>query len=124
MSCLTFSVSFSVIISIYETHFDTARKRDFLALTQEEDPFTNNEEDPEPQDEDDQYGKGDKGRKISTKSFEELKKGLPSLMRSTLGEILYEVTEIRRDLEGLKEMRKVLEEFKELRELKKAKSTS
>lgn len=45
-------------------------------------------------------------------------------MRSNIGEILYEVTEIRRDLEGLKEMRKVLEEVKELLELKKSKEST
>lgn len=83
----------SCVIALFETHFDRTRSRDYAALTEEPDEFGDAEEDPEPCRTADEMGDAEEeGLKISTTSFEELKKALPSLTRSVQGEILWEVS--------------------------------
>lgn len=61
-------------------------------MTEEPDEYAPADEDPEPCTNSDDLGEGEEdGKKICTVSFAELKKALPSLTRSTQGEILWEV---------------------------------
>lgn len=85
----------SCLIALFEAHFDHSRARDFASLTEEVEAFSSTEQDPTAWTEEDEFGIGDDEELIiSRKSFEELRKGLPSLDRSTLGEILYEVSSV------------------------------
>lgn len=80
------------LIALFETHFDRNRSREYEALMEEPDEFGDAEEDPEPCTKDDDYGVGDDpSMKICTVDFEQLKKKLPNLTKSVMGEVLSEV---------------------------------
>ena len=86
-------------IAIFETYLDKTRYSAFLSLSQDIDEFGPDAEDPEPQRTDDCYGPGEEDEKvISRVAFEDLKKVLPSLLRSTEGQILFEVSHIVRGI--------------------------
>lgn len=81
------------IIAIFETYFDTTRHSAFLSLSQDIDEFGPGAQNPEPQRSDDEFGPGEEEEKvISRVSFEDLKNQMPSLLRSTDGQILWEVS--------------------------------
>lgn len=80
-------------IAIFETYFDTTRHSAFLSLSEDIDEFGPGAKDPEPQRSQDQFGPGEEEEKVICKvSFEDLKNQMPSLLRSTDGQILWEVS--------------------------------
>lgn len=83
------------IIALYESRFDTARRREYLALLAEPDEFTEEDEDPQAAYVTDEFGQGEDREMILSKhSFAELKASLPSLVRSPEAEILYQVSSL------------------------------
>lgn len=90
-------------IALFESQFDHRRQRDFASLLVEPAEFSPSDEDPEPCTQTDDFGEGDaEGSRIATTSFEELKRALPSLTRSTQGEILWELKALRAEIADLR----------------------
>ncbi|KAM0755923.1 calcium activated cation channel [Meredithblackwellia eburnea MCA 4105] len=90
-------------IALFESYFDASRLEAFRNLTQEADEYSAADEDPEPCSQADEHGSAEpEGMKISTVPFSELKKALPSLTRSTEGEILWEIKALRSELADLR----------------------
>ncbi|GAA5874877.1 hypothetical protein JCM1840_003912 [Sporobolomyces johnsonii] len=97
-------------IALFESHFDTKRSEDFQSLLAEPDEYQEPEEDPKPWRGANDNGAADdmgepeaEGKEISRVKFEELKKKMPDLTRSTEGEILWQVKELRKELASLRE---------------------
>ncbi|KAK4706072.1 hypothetical protein P7C70_g115, partial [Phenoliferia sp. Uapishka_3] len=90
-------------IALFESQFDHRSGRDYKALTEEPDEFGSADEDPDPCTQSDDIGAGEEeGKKICTVSFAELKAAMPSLTRSTQGEILWELKAMRKELADMR----------------------
>ncbi|BGP56070.1 Calcium channel yvc1 [Rhodotorula sphaerocarpa] len=79
-------------IAIYETRISPVRRADLNALVCENDDYQEAEENPEPASEERE------GAKISKVPFAQLKKRMPDLQRSQMGECLYQVLELKKEL--------------------------
>ncbi|SCV72936.1 BQ2448_6861 [Microbotryum intermedium] len=91
-------------IALFESSHSSRRSTDYQSLTIEPDEFTTSDEDPSPQTQADEMGPGEpEGMEISKVKFEQLKKQLPSLERSKLDEVLWEVKRLGEEVRRLRE---------------------
>ncbi|GAA5842733.1 hypothetical protein JCM3766R1_005766 [Sporobolomyces carnicolor] len=99
------------VIALFESHLDRKRAEDFQNLLEEPDEYKEPEEDPAPwhgendNGESDEFGDvEDEGKEIARVKFEDLKKKMPNLTRSVSGEILWQVAELKKQIEEMKEL--------------------
>ncbi|GAA5988336.1 hypothetical protein JCM10908_002170 [Rhodotorula pacifica] len=79
-------------IAVFETVISPVRRTDLKALVSEPDDYQEAEENPKPAEEEQE------GAQIAKVDFADLKKRMPDLQRSPVGECLYQILELKKEL--------------------------